>query len=656
MIKQKGPKDILRLCTNLLESIEDARSKSLCCKNVSRPVIKILKMCTNVLFPTVESSFRVVNQNIDNIEEIESSLISCKKICDNVANETENYFGTFEESICRVELVSVVAYLNLLIDSSVNSEQVDPMEKMCGVAKSHVTSLIPNVISRLFWLRHFNTETNISWEIFYNAFITEYGEHKEYVISLLKSKLVNADDRVEIIQYVRFVQNSSGPYHAFQKACDPGTVVLCTGIVDDSNERSVAHPQIITSLLGLNIIQVACGGQHAAVLTSQGQVYTWGRGGFGRLGHGNIRPSETPLLVETLKDMQTVQVACGFAYTAVVTSTGSLYTWGAGENGRLGLGDVVDRMTPCKVETLMDYRIAGVYAGSVHTCMLTDRGEVYVCGKCEYTGHGEKEDLLYPKILNAFDNIAVKQISVGPGGYHTIALTTRGDVYTWGHNRVGQLGYQNSEAVPRNLEGAYFLPTPHIVAVSGVLTSPEEFKPTQVVAGWGHTSILLEDGRLMMCGRNYQGQLGLGDPAHFPTNERGHPFQPQFAIVTGIAHKRVIQVACGGEHSVALCDDNDLYTVGAGNRGQLGQGHLNGCTEPKLSLPLRNDGRELKQIACGNNCTLVLAGKFQPPCLMRVSATAVKSSTTAMERLTTHSEVLSELYNYVKHQVVIEEE
>lgn len=42
------------------------------------------------------------------------------------------------------------------------------------------------------------------------------------------------------------------------------------------------------------------------------------------------------------------QVACGFAYTAAVTASGELFTWGAGENGRLGLGDVEDRHTPSR--------------------------------------------------------------------------------------------------------------------------------------------------------------------------------------------------------------------------------------------------------------------------------------------------------------------
>ena len=36
-------------------------------------------------------------------------------------------------------------------------------------------------------------------------------------------------------------------------------------------------------------------------------------------------------------------------------------------------------------------------------------------------------------------------ISIGPGGYHTIALSLSGRVYVWGHNRVGQLGFYKEE-------------------------------------------------------------------------------------------------------------------------------------------------------------------------------------------------------------------
>lgn len=87
------------------------------------------------------------------------------------------------------------------------------------------------------------------------------------------------------------------------------------------------------------------------------------------------------------------------------------------------------------------------------------------------------------------------QVSVGPGGYHTIALSATGDVYTWGHNRVGQLGYKNTEMVPRNVEGAFFLPAPRLVE------SLRDKRVIRVVAGWGHSAAVCRNGDVYTCGR-----------------------------------------------------------------------------------------------------------------------------------------------------------
>jgi alpha-tubulin suppressor-like RCC1 family protein len=54
----------------------------------------------------------------------------------------------------------------------------------------------------------------------------------------------------------------------------------------------------------------------------------------------------------------------------------------------------------------------------------------------------------------------------------------------------------------------------------------------QVVAGWGHTAVLTDCGEVLICGRNLQGQLGLGDPKNFPKNERDHPYQVYEACST----------------------------------------------------------------------------------------------------------------------------
>lgn len=171
---------------------------------------------------------------------------------------------------------------------------------------------------------------------------------------------------------------------------------------------------------------------------------------------------------------------------------------------------------------------------SVHTCALLENGQLYAWGKSEYTGHGHTQDVWYvpstrqlgsiqkytsaktylslrpvpcavltvlahvhrsPLLLDGFDHQRIVQVSVGPGGYHTIALSATGDVYTWGHNRVGQLGYKNTEMVPRNVEGAFFLPAPRLVE------SLRDKRVVRVVAGWGHSAAVCRNGDVYTCGR-----------------------------------------------------------------------------------------------------------------------------------------------------------
>lgn len=80
----------------------------------------------------------------------------------------------------------------------------------------------------------------------------------------------------------------------------------------------------------------------------------------------------------------------------------------------------------------------------------------------------------------------------------------------------------------------------------------------KVVAGWGHSAALTKDGQVYVCGRNYQGQLGLGSPQRFPQNERGHPFQSDFRVIERLSHLKIRQIACGGEHSVAVAENGEV--------------------------------------------------------------------------------------------------
>ena len=96
MIRQKGSVDcvdLLRLCHSILESIEDVRPKSNSCNCLAKPTTQVAKLCVNILYPRDMGVFR---KNIENMDWIENSLIRCLEISRQIANETENYFGTFQ--------------------------------------------------------------------------------------------------------------------------------------------------------------------------------------------------------------------------------------------------------------------------------------------------------------------------------------------------------------------------------------------------------------------------------------------------------------------------------------------------------------------------------------------------------------------------------
>ena len=116
-----------------------------------------------------------------------------------------------------------------------------------------------------------------------------------------------------------------------------------------------------------------------------------------------------------------------------------------------------------------------------------------------------------------------------------MALTVSGAVYTWGHNRVGQLGFDNDTSTSTTPEGAYFYPVPRFVsALAGM-------QIRAVSAGWGHSAVLNYKGDVYMCGRNYRGQVGM-QPSACPRNERGHPYLPAFTLVDGLAGLKIEQI------------------------------------------------------------------------------------------------------------------
>lgn len=125
-------------------------------------------------------------------------------------------------------------------------------------------------------------------------------------------------------------RREDGPANA--KACLRACLLAsgCGGL-GHGDKKTRLYPTLVDELAEeqRSIVQVSCGSMHTVALDSEGFVWTWGKGEYGRLGLGSSSDSTGPELVELLADLESVvQVAASGSFTLALTSNGQVYGWG----------------------------------------------------------------------------------------------------------------------------------------------------------------------------------------------------------------------------------------------------------------------------------------------------------------------------------------
>ncbi|GMH49141.1 hypothetical protein TrRE_jg8454, partial [Triparma retinervis] len=267
------------------------------------------------------------------------------------------------------------------------------------------------------------------------------------------------------------------------------------GVGDTSDQYK---PVLVDAFQSLNIVidTIACGSGHSVVLSTSGSVYSWGRGDDGRLGHGDNGWKYIPRAVSTLKGKSIRMITCGSYHTAAVEEGGKLFTWGGGMYGKLGHGSEDGCSRPRYVEALSSFHVKDIACGSRHTAVVMEDGQVWSWGDKEngVSGHGDTEGHQYtPKKVKNLGGVASSGISAC--GFHTAVVGVNGGIWTWGEGKFGRLGHGNERNVtsPKKIEG---------------LGEGRKFK---VACGGFHTAAIADDGEVYTWGGGEHGQLGLGD-------------------------------------------------------------------------------------------------------------------------------------------------
>ena len=264
----------------------------------------------------------------------------------------------------------------------------------------------------------------------------------------------------------------------------------------------------------------------AVCMAGQSGPYAWGANRKGECGPADEfgdSCAEPMQIGWELGGSRIRQVDCDAGITAAVLDNGDLYTWGSVTGGKLGrdepFGPGADDQAPGvdgvprKVEALGGCRIAFVSCGASYAAAVTDDGQLFTWG------------------------------SFG------------------GDDHAPTLGHRHGEVLMGTEDGNHYSPVP--IAVRAL----RSMHVTQVSCGPEHAAAVTAHGQTYSWGSGDRGRLGIGSEVD--------AWAPQ--QVADLAGKRVVQVACGTVHTLALTVRGELFVWGGARSGKLGLGGVGFC-------------------------------------------------------------------------------
>ena len=200
--------------------------------------------------------------------------------------------------------------------------------------------------------------------------------------------------KIEIFTGERVVAVSAGRAHSLALAAD-GSVWSWgrgySGPLGHGDDEDQQLPKKIETFTGQRVVAVSAGGNHSLAATADGPVWSWGHGTFGKLGHGDEQHQLLPKKTEGLAGQRVVDVSAGLCHSLALTAEGDVWSWGVGWNGVLGHGDEQRHPLPKKMEAFAGQRVVAVSAAGGRSIARTADVAVFTWGKGDRgcLGHGE---------------------------------------------------------------------------------------------------------------------------------------------------------------------------------------------------------------------------------------------------------------------------
>ena len=310
----------------------------------------------------------------------------------------------------------------------------------------------------------------------------------------------------------------------------------------------VGFPQVFPPK---NFTMISAGANHYAALCGEGSVWTWGKGRYGVLGHGDDADRVTPTRLHktALGESPAVMVACGWHHTMVVTADCKLWTFGSGSGNYL-LQVLRENLHAILVPRLVlafsaEVNISMVSGGKHHSIGATSGGDVFTWGWAQHgaLGHNQGqqfEEKLLPSMLDRALFGGSRVVFVAAGEHNSAAVTEKGLLYVWGYGAYGQLGLGDDEnkLIPTCISKGAF---------DGAMVSMVSLSSYRSLA-------VTEDGRLWSWGLGSEGSLGHNNELDI--------FIPTCVDQEYFDGAKVVTAAVGCHVLTAVTEDGALYSCG----------------------------------------------------------------------------------------------
>lgn len=348
---------------------------------------------------------------------------------------------------------------------------------------------------------------------------------------------------------------------------------------DESSEPQINYPKHVEEFEAMYIKSIASSDEHSVIILVSGVPISYGSNEFGQLGHGPDTETLKPVAPGRMLGLTNPvsQVSCGSSHTLILTTLGQVYACGNGGNGCLGMGEEMLDSSPVlkPIPSLVGMPIQQIAAGPEHSMALSLSGKVYSWGRNHYyiLGLGSHTG----SIVGAPRCVASKGLPpfkhIATGFTHSLAVARKGRLYGCGDNSEGQLGHDPClKKVFDIFEPLMFEPDfkARLAACGANHSVVVTHKGQLLTFGRG------QEGQLGILGK----RLAVWKPSYVPfADERNEADSLYFyGIAAGRDHTAAIGVRCSASESLRRLKSGVTVREGL----KLSNDTLSGCHSPHV--------------------------------------------------------------------------